>query len=590
MGHGGAEYATRVRLRARAGRSAGPVSTCSCPVGHDCKHAVAVVVELLNALSDEREIPRADPEDLRWGLAQVEFHFDGTADEESPERNLVQYLRSLEKEDLVELLIDQSRRHPAVRTELERGRAIGSFAAPDLIQEARAEIISLTSQAAWWNSWKSEGELPDYDGLEQFLKTLHARGEHDALVSLGRELFERGNRQVDGSDDDGQTSWAIAECMAVVFKSLVKSSLSDPERLLYALDMSLADDFGLAKGAQAVVERRWAKRTWSSVAQVLGERLDDLPKGSEYRDHHRRDQLSNALVNALDKAGKADEALALCETEAPLTGSHVRLVERLIQAGRLDEAVEWAERGHRATYGQFRGTAGRLRDLLTEIARRRRDWARVAAYAADVFFDVPRVTSFQDLLKAAERAKCADDVRARALSFLETGKRPGPRTRKSKQAPAWPLPGSGLAQSDEQRTRKVQAHWDVLRDLAIKEQRPTDVLLWHDRLQAEESWQPGFAPSALAVAQAVAEEFPDRAVELYVQEAESHIQLKSKPDYASAGRILQHVRRILTESKRTAEWRTLIDDVRETHRRKPRLMEVLDGLEGRPVMRKKRRR
>lgn len=41
---------------------------------------------------------------------------------------------------------------------------------------------------------------------------------------------------------------------------------------------------------------------------------------------------------------------------------------------------------------------------------------------------------------------------------------------------------------------------------------------------------------------------------------------------------------------RSSEWPEILAEVRESHRRKRRLMEVLDGLEGKPIVCRKRSR
>ena len=50
-------------------------------------------------------------------------------------------------------------------------------------------------------------------------------------------------RQVGESHDEGDTATAFAECLPVVFQAVTRSSLSGPERLLFAIDAELADDY-----------------------------------------------------------------------------------------------------------------------------------------------------------------------------------------------------------------------------------------------------------------------------------------------------------------------------------------------------------
>lgn len=60
---GGSRYATRVRWKAGHTGGSRLESSCSCPVGWQCKHAVAVVVALLEALENDEELERTGPDD-----------------------------------------------------------------------------------------------------------------------------------------------------------------------------------------------------------------------------------------------------------------------------------------------------------------------------------------------------------------------------------------------------------------------------------------------------------------------------------------------------------------------------------------------
>jgi uncharacterized Zn finger protein len=375
--------------------------------------------------------------------------------------------------------------------------------------------------------------------------------------------------------------------LAVVFRALLQSSRPDPEKILYAIDVSLADDFGLANGVERIVDRKWSKRTWSAVADALARRLESgrSSVGKDFHSRYHRERSSNWLVSALDAAGREMEATQVCEIEAPVAGSYERLVRRLIDGKRLDEAREWAERGYAATLDEHPGTASRLRELLGDIASRRRQWGLVAAYAAERFFERPDVARLKELLVAASKAGSEGDVREAALRFLETGKRPA-------LSGKWPLPPTQLPRSDGPYDGLVASptkYGDVLRDLAIEEDRPDDVLRWHDRLAPRGrlgGW--GVGDADLRVAQAVSSTHPERAIEIYRAAAERLIGRANPDAYAQAGGLLRRVRELLDASDLSSEWPGILAGVRESHRRKRRLMEVLDGLEGQPIVRRGR--
>ena len=48
--------------------------------------------------------------------------------------------------------------------------------------------------------------------------------------ATGGELFAAGQEQVGRSHDDGETGMAIADCLSVVSRALLESSLPDPEK------------------------------------------------------------------------------------------------------------------------------------------------------------------------------------------------------------------------------------------------------------------------------------------------------------------------------------------------------------------------
>jgi uncharacterized Zn finger protein len=86
------------------------------------------------------------------------------------------------------------------------------------------------------------------------------------------------------------------------------------------------------------------------------------------------------------------------------------------------------------------------------------------------------------------------------------------------------------------------------------------------------------------VAEAVAEAHPDRAAALYREIIDGYIALTSPSAYEAALPYLRKLRDLLHRLKRASEWREYLAGLRETERRKRRLMEVLDRLERRPIV------
>src|SRR6185437_14752982 len=232
----------------------------------------------------------------------------------------------------------------------------------------------------------------------------------------------------------GQTHRALRDCMNIVFQALLQSPRPAVEKILYAIDRSSGDGYGLSDGGKQILQQDWPAETWSAAADALTARLRarKRPEGSD------REHLVNDLANALEKAGRGAEVLPLFEAEAPITNSYLRLVNQLLDAQRPDDAERWALEGIQLVE---RYDGARLRNVLRDLADKRQDWPRVAAFQAEAFFDEPGVAKFQELMKTAEKASCGQAVRSAALNFLETGERPT-------VGPKWPLPDVPRVQVD----------------------------------------------------------------------------------------------------------------------------------------------
>ncbi len=646
-------YATQVELRPEDGGDSKLRSHCTCPVGFDgCKHAVAVVLQYLEALKRKKPVPTAAAKDRRWGLlARVaeedgewedeedfgdeadgydedEFEEDeppapparrgrtaarfGGAGEETGRAKrkksgpLREYLEGLPAGELVNLLVRFADDYPDLAEELNERRAVASGKTGELLRQARKEMTRVTGERGDYNPWHGGGDIPDYSGLKRRLEQLLELGQADAVLDLGRELFERGSQQVEESGDEGETASELMDCLEVLFRAVLQSTLPGPRKLLYVIELCLEDGYDLCQGADVVLDAQWSPADWSAVADELAERLAAMPtpKGeSAYDVKYRREGLSGWLIDALEKAGRGGEALAVLEAEAPKTGSYERLVRRLMDDGRLDDAARWAAEGIARTRDRLPGIADQLRTMVRQIAERRQDWPAAAALYAEEFFAYPGIDSLDKLTKAAARAGCEEEVRAAALHFLETGVRPQPAATdaplrrgrpkaKPTAGPAWPLPAPMPAPAGSARRARPAAadgpHYDVLLNLAIVEKRPEDVLAWYDRMRTSRRGRDfgGYYVGDYdgRVADAVAATHPERALEIYRRRAEKEIAATSPSAYERALPYLRKIRAVLHRTGREADWERYVAALRADNHRKRRFLELLDGLEGRPII------
>jgi len=599
---GTGRYATTIESEGKA-----LIAACTCPYGDICKHAVAVVLDYLEQVKQNRAIPTVTEQDYRLRLLEDSVDTEERDEEEDgdeadedvgrafPRRSrkaavgvLPEFLEQQTKPQLLALIKDMAQRYPDVRQSLQDWHNLLVGAVPKLVKAVRAEIAALSEEPGWSNHWNDEGSIPDYSRVRDRLEALLAQGHADAVVDVGTELLEAGTRQVEMSHDEGETGEEIASCLDIVFRALPHSSRSLTEQIRWAVEADLSDDYELCRGAKVFWDRTHPVAAWNALAEQLTSRLaQDRPTKSQdnFSDTFRRDRLSNWLILSLERAGRREEIIPLCLQEAERTGSYLRLIEQFKKVRRWEEAEQWIRKGIATTEKRWPGIASQLRTSFIEMRKRAHDWPRVAALHADDFFAEPSLQTFQTLRQAAKRAGVLPAVRTAALHYLETGAVPQPtaRTVNEERIPPWPLPESELPHTTE-RPRIQPPMTDVLIDIAMAEKRPDEVLRWYDqRKPRSRGWDAGWFVED-RIAEAVAGPYPDRAIAIWKQLAEKQIALTKPKAYEEAAGYLRKVHRALKQLGKEQDWHGYLTALRLANERKRRLVQILDTLTGRRII------
>ncbi|MCZ7663784.1 MAG: hypothetical protein M5U22_13025 [Thermoleophilia bacterium] len=378
-----------------------PDSICTCPYECDCKHGVAVLLEYLERVEHNRRVPQAGEGDER-----LELLADENRDDEIGE-NQIDSSYDAGKE---------------IEQDLSDRRQIVSGDAKKLVTRLRREIREIGAKPGWKNYWQGEGYTPDYSGIRKKLEVLLKEGHADEVLTLGRELLTTGTRQVEESDDEGETAGEIAGCMPVIVEALDQSSLGCADKLGWALDAVLEDEFELCDDLAEYLRRQHPESAWQALTDRLLARLHDLKSAEgagDFSRNYARDQLSDWAIHAMERAGREDEIIPLCEAEATKTSNYGRLVERLVAARRYDDAEHWIQKGFRATEERWPGIAAGLRNQLREIRALEKNWPAVAAMQAEEFVRHPSRKTFTDCKGASSKVKAWPQVRAYLLDYLE---------------------------------------------------------------------------------------------------------------------------------------------------------------------------
>ena len=249
--HGTKQYVTLVRRESSGTLS----SVCSCPYDWTpCKHSVAVVLAYLDAVKSKQDVPQVLESDRRLKLitdlssqeitdALWEEDEDDESEEDFPESEqgtaekytmhdggsrsigtrkgkradvVRQRIEGMSRDQLVEFVINLVKEYPEIGRKIEEEESLKAGRVTKVVRSIRAEIEDVTSEPAWANYWSGEGSIPDYSRVRERLQSLLNSGHADEVVELGKYLWRLGNKQVESSDDEGETGSQISECMAVV--------------------------------------------------------------------------------------------------------------------------------------------------------------------------------------------------------------------------------------------------------------------------------------------------------------------------------------------------------------------------------------
>ena len=574
--HGSEEYATKVVMGVGL-----PDSVCTCPYQLGCKHGVAVVLEYLEQIKKKKDIPEAAKNDERLNLLEDEEP-DFVKEEDVPvskkdKGNVDTFLKSMTKESLIALIHELREQHPEVTEDIIDRQQLQSDDKKPMITRLRKEIKEIANEPGWQDYWNHDGYTPDYSGIRNKLEALLKAGYADDVLSLGKDLISSGIKLVETSNDEGETAMEIEECLPVIIKALERSSIAPVDKLLFAVDSMIDDDYGMLESFSKYIERKdHTAEVWDIIAEKLIKRLKDLKsdKDLDSSRNYKRDEISNWAIHALEKAGRKKEVIPLCEAEAEKTGSFVRLVKRLIEDRRYEDAERWVHNGIKILGNNLPGIVASLRGELLNIRTLKRDWPSVTTIRGYEFVKSPSNTTYMECKKTAEKVKFWPKVRELLLKYLEIGILPW----KQKD---WPLPEPDFNHSKSSRGESFPL-FGTLIDIAILEKNPEQVLAWYDKIPKNNfNW---YGVRLDEIATAIQTYAPARAVSMWKKMAENHIAQVNPKAYQEAARYLREAEKVMAGQSHQKEWDSYILQLRKEHARKIRLIEVLDKMHGRPII------
>ncbi|MBT3878964.1 MAG: SWIM zinc finger domain-containing protein [Candidatus Scalindua sp.] len=579
------EYITLVTFEGKGGKKY-LSSDCTCPYGTDCKHAVATLLAYCQAIKEKKTVQVAksnDPdfERIESGNGEYDDEFDEEYDDfetdtfpekasvkskKDKENEISNFLDIFTKKSLKELVIKLAHTYPEVRTELLDKARLEGGAVNKIVTSMRKEIDNITSEPAWDSHWSDEGNLADFSRVQTTMSSLYEQEQYDAVIDITKELLRTVDSYISTCDDDGDSAIQISECLETGFRAVEKSTWTNEKKVLFAIDAGLNDEYDTCSGAYVLLDLINDKPTWSKVADELLHRLNNLPIINEGSDNfnlkYRRKHLSNFLISAFENSDRMEEILPLCKREAAITDSWERYVDILIDARKYVEARKAAEEGIQQVGTRYPGIVNSLREKVATLAERSGDYDSIVLLRQEEFLNYPSLKIYNKLIKAAVHTKNRKKTRDWALKYLKTGEADlenaiaAPAKKKGHYFERFP-------------------NYSVLIDIAEKEKDVKTVYSWYKKAVSDKEV---FFNEYEQVAQAIAKEYPDEALNIWRMLAEKQIALTKPSAYETAVRFLRHARDIYQNTGKNNEWESYLAQLRETNKRKTRFIQSLLGL------------
>jgi uncharacterized Zn finger protein len=345
--YGSDAYEVCLTVKADRGRDVALAGDCSCPFGQEgnfCKHCVATGLAALKLAKSRPAVPASHQKrDL-----------------------VVSWLASLSKDELVaEILglIDSDR-------DLRRRLELRAAARRANVDQVRSAVQNLVETGGFIEYAGARDYARDVSRAAEAIDALIDGGVAEEAIYLARDALDWVTEAYGSADDSSGSIGAAAHELLSAHLRACQAAPPDPADLgEYLAELIIGDNYGLAPDPQ-------------DYTDLLGEEGTTAIREYVAAVYNARPELWNArnLMESLLKAeGDVDALVAFYSARLDDRGQqHLTIACALDEAGRHDDALDWAERGVRGAarpddrlidYVAARYTAAGRHDDVLELRR-----------------------------------------------------------------------------------------------------------------------------------------------------------------------------------------------------------------------------
>lgn len=513
--------------------------SCTCPVGADgafCKHGVAAGLSCLGDASGSGKQGRAPKPAVTMEDVRA-------------------YLERQDKETLVGLIMERAMDDDRLRERLLMKTARKGPKGLDLATFRRAIDYAVHA-----------GEYVDYHsaydyarGIEEVIDSvaeLLKEGYAAEVIELTEHALAEVEHAIGSVDDSDGHMGGILGRLQELHHAACKKAKPDPEELakrLFAWEMHTEwDTFYGAAATYAGVLGKKGLAVYRALAEAEWARVPALGPGKDDADRYgRRFRITHIMETLAEQSGDIEALVAIKSRDLSLPYSYLQIAEVYKQAGRFEEALEWAERGVKAFPAW---TDSRLRDFLAEEYHRRKRHDEAMALMWAEFAESPCLGGYQKLKTHADRIARWPQWREKALAFLR----------------------EKLAKVKKD-TPKDRWDWAPPADRS----ELVRIFLWEkdDEAAWREAKEGGCSNDLwMRVAGMREKDHPEDALPIYQGQIDPTVNQKNNEAYREAVGLLRKVRDLMARLGRGTDFTPYLETVRTAHKAKRNFMKLIEHM------------
>jgi len=533
----------KVRLWVEDGETCGE---CSCPMGDAgvfCKHLVAVGLTYLKQGAENLGGKAVGGKSSRQAHDKPRVTLD----------DVRQYLARQATPDFIEIIMQQVEDDDRLRERLLMRVAHKGAGGLDVATYRKA--IDRATNTGGFVDYGSAYDFARgiHDVIEEVAELLE-EGHAAECVDLAEHALERCEAALGGMDDSDGHMQDIFERLVEIHHEACLAAKPDSEALARRLfEWELEGDWDTFAGAcerYADVLGEKGLAAYRELAQRMWARMPALRPGERGGFDSRRYHLTAIMESLARQDGNLDTLIAVKNRDLSVPYRYLDIASTYKEAGQLNEALEWAEKGVQAFPGQ---PDERLVDFLAAEYHRRRRHGEAMDLIWNSFTRQPQLDSYTHLKDHADRCKQWPAWREKALAHIRS------RLQKGKPRPGTP------------------DYWGRRSDRSLL----VEIFLWEK--DAEAAWQEATSGGCseelwMRLARAREKERPADAVPIHQRQIDHLADRRNNNAYREAASLIRKIRTLMGRMGQEKQFADYLAAVRQNHKPKRNFMAMLERL------------